>query len=99
LEQESIKTLCRNRLKGKLTPLTGEIESDWLKIKGAITKAADEIVGCKKWKNWKWLQTWNDELQLAIEEKKASYRNYLQNKTVEHYIEHKKHRARVRKMT
>jgi hypothetical protein len=31
------------------------------------------------WKNRKWLQTWNDEIQLAIEEKKANYRKYLQN--------------------
>jgi len=39
----------------------------------------------KKRKNRKWLRTWNDEIQLAIEEKKASYRKYLQNKTVEQY--------------
>jgi len=70
-----------------------------LKIKEAITKAAEESIGYKKWKNWKWLRTWNVELQLAIEEKKVSYRNYLQNKTVEHYIEYKKHRAIVREMT
>jgi hypothetical protein len=42
LEQKSIRTLYRNRLKGKLTPLTGEIDADWLKIKEAITKAAEE---------------------------------------------------------
>jgi len=70
-----------------------------LKIKEAITKAAEESTGYDKWKNRKWLRTKNDEIQLAIEEKKASYRNYLQNKTVEHYIEYKKHRAVVRKMT
>jgi hypothetical protein len=99
LEQESIRTLYRNRLKGKLTPLTGEIDTDWLKIKEAITKAAEESVGYKRWKNRKWLQTWNDEIHLAIEDKKASYRKYLQNKTVEHYIEYKKHRAILRKMT
>jgi hypothetical protein len=69
-----------------------------LKIKEAITKAAEESTGYDKWKNRKWLRTKNDEIQLAIEEKKASYRNYLQNKTVEHYIEYKKHRAVVRKM-
>jgi len=34
LEQESIRTLYRNRLKGKLTPLIGEIDADWLKIRG-----------------------------------------------------------------
>ena len=51
------------------------------------------------WKNRKWLRTWNEEIQQAIEEKKASYRKYLQNKTVEHYIEYKRHRAIVRKMT
>jgi len=28
LEQESVRTLYRNRLKGKLTPLTGEIDTD-----------------------------------------------------------------------
>jgi hypothetical protein len=86
-------------LKGKLTPLTGEIDTDWRKIKEAITKAAEESIGYKNWKNRKWLQTWNEEIQLAIEEKKASHRKYLQNKTVEQYIEHKKHRAIVRKMT
>jgi len=99
LEQESIRTLYRKRLKGKSTPLTGEIDTDWLKIKEAITKAAEETIGYKKWKNRKWLRTWNDEIQLAIEEKKASYRKHLQNKTVEQYIEYKKHRAIVRKMT
>jgi hypothetical protein len=33
--------------------------------------------------------SYNDEIQLAIEEKKPSYRKYLLNKTVEHYIEYK----------
>ena len=45
LEQESIRTLYRNRLTGKLTPLTGEIDTDWLKIKEAVTKAAEESIG------------------------------------------------------
>jgi len=70
-----------------------------MKIKEAITKAAEESIGYKKWKNWKWLRTWNEEIQRAIEEKKATYRKYLQNKTVDYYIEHKRHRAIVRKMT
>jgi len=48
LKQESIRTLYRNRLKGKLTSLTGEIDADWLKIKEAITKAAEESLGYKK---------------------------------------------------
>jgi len=39
LEQEAVRTLYRNRQKGKLTPLTAEIEADWLKIKEAIIKA------------------------------------------------------------
>jgi hypothetical protein len=99
LEQESIRILYRNRVKGKLTPLTGEIDPDWLKIKEAVTKAAEESVGYKKRKNRKWLRTWNDEIQLAMEEKKTSYGKYLQNKTVEHYVEYKKHQAIVRKMT
>jgi len=90
LEQESKRTAYRNRLKGKLTPFTGEIGTDWLKIKETITKAAEESIGYKKWKKRKWLRTWNNEIQLAIEEKKASYRKYLQNKTVENYIEYKK---------
>ena len=45
LEQESIRTLYRNRLKGKPTLLTGEMDSDWLKIKEAITKAAEGSMG------------------------------------------------------
>jgi len=61
-----------------------------MKIKEAITKAEEESIGYKKCKNRKWLRTWNDEIQLAIEEKQASYRKYLQNKTVEHYTEYKK---------
>jgi len=61
--------------------------------------AAEESIGYKKWKKRKWLRTWDDEIQRAIEEKKASYRKYLQNKTVAHYIEYKKHQAKVRKMT
>ena len=99
LEEESIRTLYRNRLKGKLTSLTGEVDAERLKIKEAITKAAEESIGYKKWKNRKWLRTQNDEIKQAIEEKKASYRKYLQRKTVEHYIEYKRHRAIVRKMT
>ena len=39
------------------------------------------------------------EIQLALEEKKASYRKYLQNKRVERYIEYKRHREIVRKIT
>ena len=52
LEREPIRTLYRNRLKGKLTSQTGERDADWLKIKEVITKAAESI-GYKKWKNWK----------------------------------------------
>jgi len=63
LEKESIRTLYRNRLKGKLTPLTGEIDTERLKIKEAITKAAEENIGYKKCKNRKWLRTWNEEIQ------------------------------------
>jgi hypothetical protein len=43
LEQESIRTLYRNRLKWKLTPSTGEIDTDWLKIKEVVTKAAEVV--------------------------------------------------------
>jgi len=59
LEQESVRNLYRNRLKGKLTPLTGEIDTDWMKIKEDITTAAEESIGYKKWKNRKWLRTWS----------------------------------------
>ena len=69
-------------MKGNLTPLTGEIDTDWLKIKEAITKAVEDSIGYKKWKTRKWLRTWKEEIQRAIEEKKASYRKYLQNKTM-----------------
>ena len=56
-QAESIRTLYRNRLKEKLTPLTREIDTDWLKIKEAITKAAEECIAYKTWKNRKWLRT------------------------------------------
>jgi hypothetical protein len=99
LEQELTRTLYRNRLKGKLTLITGNVDTDWLKIKQAIIEAAVESTGYKKLKNRKWLRTWNDEIKLAIEEKKTSFRKYLQNKTVEYFIEYKKQRATVPKMT
>jgi hypothetical protein len=91
LEQESIRTIYRNKLKGKLTPLTGEMDTEWLKIKKAITRAEAESVRYRKWMNRKWPRTWNDEIQLAIEGKKASYRKYLQNKTLEQHIDYNKH--------
>jgi len=43
LEQESIRTLYRNRLKGKITQLTGDIDTHWLKIKEAITKRQKKV--------------------------------------------------------
>jgi hypothetical protein len=49
-----------------------------LKIKQAIAKAAEESIGYKKLKNRKWHRMWNYEMKLAVEEKKASYRRYLQ---------------------
>jgi hypothetical protein len=39
--------------------------------------------------NQKWLRTWSDDTQLAIEEKEATYRKYVQNKAVEHFNEYK----------
>jgi len=72
LEQESIRALRRHRLKSKLTPLTGEIEAEWLKNKETITEAAEESIGYEKWKNRKSLRMWNDEIQLAIEGKKLA---------------------------
>jgi hypothetical protein len=42
LEQESIRTLYRNRLKEKITPVTGNVDTDWLKIQQAITEAAEK---------------------------------------------------------
>jgi primase-polymerase (primpol)-like protein len=68
LEEESIRTLYRNRLKEKLTPITGNVDTDWLKIKQAIIEAAEESIGYKKWKNRMWLRTWTDKIKLAIEE-------------------------------
>jgi len=48
-EQESLRNLYSNRLKGKITPLTVESVTDWLKIKEVITKAAEGNIGYKKW--------------------------------------------------
>ena len=70
-----------------------------MKIEEAITKAAEESIGYNERQNRKWLRTWNDEIQLAIEEKKARYTKYLQNKTMEHYIEYKKTQSNGFKMT
>ena len=61
-----------------------------MKIKEAITKGAEESIGFENWKNRKWLRTWSDKIQLTIEEKKASYRKFLQNRREEHYIEYNK---------
>jgi hypothetical protein len=47
-----------------------------LKIKQAISKAAEECIGYKKLKNYKWLRMWNEKIELATEKMKASYRNW-----------------------
>jgi len=47
--------LYKNRLNKKLTPVTGKVETDWLKIKQAINETAEERIGYKKLKNQKWL--------------------------------------------
>jgi hypothetical protein len=44
-----------------------------LKTKQVIIETAEESIGYKKRKNRKWLRTWNDEIKLAIEEKKTSF--------------------------
>ena len=67
-----------------------------MKIKEAITKAAEESIGYKKLKNREWLRTWNDKIQLAIEGKKASYRKYLKKNGALYRIQ--KNQAIVRKM-
>jgi hypothetical protein len=33
LRRDSVRTMYKNRLNGKLTPITGKVEIDWLKIK------------------------------------------------------------------
>jgi hypothetical protein len=53
LEQASIRTLYRNRLKEKLTPITGDVDTDWLKIIQVIIEAAEGSTGYKKLKNRK----------------------------------------------
>ena len=80
LEQESIRNLYRNRMTGKLTPLTGEIDTGRLKIKETIIKAAEESVSYKKWKNRKWLRTWNDEIQLAKKKRKLATESIYKTK-------------------
>jgi hypothetical protein len=86
-------------LKERITPITGNVDTDWLKTKQSIIDTAEESIGYKKQKNRKWLRTWNDEIKLAVEEKKTSFRKYLHDKTAEHFIEYKKQRAMVRKVT
>jgi hypothetical protein len=54
------------------TTLPVEIDTDWLKFKDHITKPAEKIIGYKKWKNRKWLLTWNDEIQRTVEETKLA---------------------------
>ena len=78
----------QNAIQGKLTqPTTGKVDRDWLKIKQANIEAAEES---RKLKNQKWLRMWNDKITLAKEKKKNIYRKCLQNKTVEHFTEHRK---------
>jgi len=40
--------LYKNRLNEKLTPITKQVERDWLKIKQAINETAKESIGYKK---------------------------------------------------
>jgi hypothetical protein len=66
------KTIYKKPPAFKVHLLEQEIDADWLKIKEAITKAAEESIGYKKQKNWKWLQMWNDKIQWAIKKKIAT---------------------------
>ena len=98
MEQESIRTLYRNRLKGKLTPLTGEIDADWLKIKEAITKAVEESSGYKKWKNRSGFGRGVAKYNWQQKKRKLGTGNI--NKTKQwSTIQNKKNRAIVRKIT
>jgi hypothetical protein len=69
---------------------SSKVNTDWLKIKQAVTEEAEERIGYKKSQNRKRLRTLSDEIELAIREEKVSYRKYLQNKTVEHFTEYHK---------
>jgi hypothetical protein len=71
LRKGSVRTLYKNTLNRKLTPVTGNVETDWLKIKQAITKTAEESTEYKKLKNQKWLGMWNDEIKFCNRRKES----------------------------
>jgi uncharacterized protein YqgV (UPF0045/DUF77 family) len=73
LEQESIRKLYKNRLKEEIKPRVGDVEIDWVNLWEAVKQAARESLGTQKIRHRKCLKIWNEEIQNAVNEKKAAY--------------------------
>lgn len=68
-------------------------------IKEVILSVAEESLGFKSRKNQKWVRTWNDNLNGRIDRKEQTFKVYLQSKIMDHYVEHKTLRAKVRELS
>ena len=64
------------------------IEEEWLSVKKAIMKAADESLGKKKCggKGKRW---WNKAIEELVHSKKVAYQKWLSSRTAEHKREYR----------
>jgi hypothetical protein len=58
-----------------------------------------KVLGAQKIRHSKRLKIWNEEIQNAVNEKKAEYLKSLNSGTIEDTIEYKHKRAIVRKLS
>lgn len=86
LQEESIRNLYQQRLTRELQMVETKdnIEEEWSRLKSAIMKIANEVLGKSKTSNRKRdLKIWNTEIANSIKEKQDAYKSYLQTRTDE----------------
>ena len=80
LNEDSIRLLYIQRLNKLLEtlPTDENIEEEWKKLEGAVSKVGNEVLGRKKIrKSRRGLRIWNQEIEDAINEKQRAYLNKI----------------------
>jgi hypothetical protein len=89
LQQESIRKLYTNGLKEQIKPRAGDVEIDWVNLREAVKQAACESLDTQKIRHRKRPKIWNEEIQNAVDEKKATYLKLLNLGMIKDRLEYK----------
>lgn len=101
LQEESIRNLYQQRLTRELQMVETKdnIEEEWSRLKSAILKIANEVLGKSKTSNRKrGLKIWNTEIANSIKEKQDAYKSYLQTRTDEAWEIYKQKRNKTKNL-